>query len=283
MTKTYGIDVSHWEGTIDWQTAAQHVNFCIIKATDGTSFVDPEFSNNKAGCIANNVPWGAYHFFHPSMNPIVQAEHFVGTVGEGCNVYVADIETPVLEELGEGADINALLDGIVELTKQFLDRVEQLIGKKPMIYTSPGFWNYNMVPTPPWTDDYDLWVAHWGASDPMLPNGWTSYVLHQIGDRGKIPGVPGACDEDWFNGDLNAVKDYFGSESPPPPPPQYQLVKITAEYLNMRATPYGTVVGRLRKGNILNVTKTVQDGSGKDWYYSGDHGCFASWWTEPYE
>jgi lysozyme len=271
MSKAYGIDCSHWEGTIDWKEASQHVDFCIMKATDYPPFVDSEYMNNRTGCILNNVPWGVYHFYQPAIDPIDQAEHFIGVVGSDAPVYVADVEADT------AGDWSPLL-------KDFLDRVEQLTGKKPMIYTSPYKWE-SFFPTPPWTDKYDLWVAHWGVQDPTLPKGWTDYVIHQVGDKGDIPGIPGAVDEDYFNGDLNAVWDYFGHEisPPPPPPPQYKLVKITAKYLNMRATPYGTKVGMLRKGNILLVTKTVQDGGGRDWYYSGDHGCFASWWSVPYE
>lgn len=276
MTKTYGIDVSHWEGTIDWQTAAEYVNFCIMKATDGTSFVDPEFSNNKAGCIANNVPWGAYHFFHPTMDPIAQAAHFVGTVGSGCNVYVADVETVTLEELGEGADFDALLDGIVETTKQFLDHIEQLTGKKPMIYTSPGFWNFNMVPTPSWTSDYDLWVAHWGASEPIIPNGWSDYVIHQFGDSGQIPGIPGGCDEDWFNGDLVAVLDYFGTD---------QLIRFRVKGPNRGAAIMDdlvskTIIGWAVGESEWSAYEIVTSQTGGKYYRIGEEAYIPEWLCE---
>jgi len=270
MTKTFGVDVSHWQGVIDWPVVAQNVEFCIMKATEGVDYVDTNLQVNKKGCIDNGIPWGAYHFFRPEYDASVQAEFFAVNVGDGCDVYVLD-----LERYG---------DNLVTKVAVFLGKLERLTGKKPMIYTSPGFWNSYMVPTPTWTSQYDLWVAHWGVVEPTLPKGWTSYVIHQYSEDGLIPGFIGEVDHNWFNGDLKAVWDYFGFETPEPPPPtDPKLVEVTATSLNMRSYPYGPIVGGLKQGNILGVTKTVKDVYGKDWYYSGNQGCFAAWWTVPYK
>jgi lysozyme len=106
------------------------------------------------------------------------------------------------------------ISGIVDDTKLFLDTVEAQTGRKPVIYTSPYFWNTYMVPNPAWASDYDLWVAHWTSNpQPLLPNGWSTWTFWQYTDRGIIPGIPSAVDLDRFNGNLPALQDYFGVRS----------------------------------------------------------------------
>ncbi|MBI3647932.1 MAG: hydrolase, partial [Actinobacteria bacterium] len=61
-----GIDVSHWQGKIDWtKVAADGVTFAIVKATEGRNYVDPMYATNAAGATANGIAVGAYHFASP--------------------------------------------------------------------------------------------------------------------------------------------------------------------------------------------------------------------------
>jgi lysozyme len=228
---TPGIDVSHWEGEIYWKTVRDSglVEFAFIKATDGADFVDPKFAANKSGLISASLPWGAFHFFQPAEDPVAQGNFFVQTVGENCPVYVCDAETHLLTTLyaeAVGRSLRGLplrttprviwnrlrgITGLVENTKLFLDTVEAHTGRKPAIYTSPYFWNTYMVPTPTWTSQYDLWVAHWTTRpQPTLPHGWTTWKFWQYTDAGRIPGIPAAVDLDRFNGNLLAMQQYFG-------------------------------------------------------------------------
>jgi lysozyme len=247
LDKVFGIDISHWSGHIDWSQAHQHTSFVIMKATQGITLVDSEYYANKAGCQEYKLSWGAYHFFLPSIDPVEQAEHFVETVGNGCNRYVLDVETGLLEEIygSEITDITVsravrglfeypdslkikvrkLIDtmiksngnvggpkllSIADIIKASLDRLEELTGIVPTIYTSPGFWN-EFVGYQDWTKDYALWVAHWGVSEPQLPVGWDEYIIHQYGTTGVIPGIPSYTDENYFNGNEQAVLDWFGN------------------------------------------------------------------------
>jgi lysozyme len=227
---TPGIDVSHWEGEIYWKTVRDSglVEFAFIKATDGEDFIDPNFAANKSGIIAASLPWGAYHFFQPDEDPVVQANFFVKTVGANCPVYVCDCETHLLTTLyseSEGLELrgrplkltprlllNRLLgtSSLVSATKLFLDTVEARTGRKPVIYTSPYFWNSYMLPNPTWASQYDLWVAHWTTKlEPLLPNGWSTWTFWQYSDDGIIPGIPSKVDLDRFNGNLLLMRDYF--------------------------------------------------------------------------
>jgi GH25 family lysozyme M1 (1,4-beta-N-acetylmuramidase) len=97
--KPFLVDLSHWNGTIDWSLAAPHFSAAILKATEGTGFYDHEFGSNKAGCIAQSKPWGNYHFFRPQYNAVTQALYNIQVVGTGCKVYTCDVETALINEL----------------------------------------------------------------------------------------------------------------------------------------------------------------------------------------
>lgn len=202
-----GIDVSHWQGSIDWaQVAAAGTRFAIAKATQGRAYVDPQYGVNKAGAELNGIVFGAYHFAEPdnTQNDAVrEADHFVDTahLGPGSLIPALDIErTGGLTQ----AKVTAwILD--------WLDRVTERVGVRPMVYTSPNGWlNRTGDTTAVASAGYTvLWVAHWGVAEPRLPaadwngNGWTFW---QYTSQGSVPGIIGNVDLDWYeSGDLTPV------------------------------------------------------------------------------
>src|SRR5262249_52944076 len=76
-----GIDVSHWQGSINWaKVGGDGVSFAIMKATEGRSYVDPTYSTNVDGATSNGIAVGAYHFAGPSSqqgDAVAEADHFV--------------------------------------------------------------------------------------------------------------------------------------------------------------------------------------------------------------
>jgi lysozyme len=79
---TLGIDVSHYNGLVDWfAVAGSEVKFAFAKATEGASLVDSEFANNWKGMGDAGILRGAYHFARPGGDPEVQAVHFASVVG----------------------------------------------------------------------------------------------------------------------------------------------------------------------------------------------------------
>src|ERR1700743_1690699 len=92
-----GIDVSHYDGTIDWaMVKASGIDFAFMKATEGTTFVDPEFAANWKAAGDAGVIRVVYHFFHPMDDPAAQADFFVATAGvpgKGDLPLALDLET----------------------------------------------------------------------------------------------------------------------------------------------------------------------------------------------
>ncbi len=197
--KTHGVDVSHWEGFIDWQVASRWVPFVYYKCTDGIGVVDSTFEHNRQYCDQLGIPHAPYHYFQPLQDPYVQANWFISTAGKKIyKRYVVDVEE-------EGDDIPGRL-----LT--MLLRCEQLTGIKPAIYTSPGFWNEFVKPKPAWARVYDLIVAHYTMETrPTLPIGWDYWTAWQYTDHYNFPGCNEVADGDWFNGHLAQARGWFGN------------------------------------------------------------------------
>jgi lysozyme len=95
MTQIKGIDVSHWQGDIDWKKVKDDgVEFAFIKATEGTSFIDDKFLANINGANAVGIKTGAYHFarFGCVEEEKEEARHFLDVVSKVTLTYPLDLE-----------------------------------------------------------------------------------------------------------------------------------------------------------------------------------------------
>jgi GH25 family lysozyme M1 (1,4-beta-N-acetylmuramidase) len=191
-----GIDVSHWQNTIDWaKVAAAGKKFAFIKATESTDFIDNLYSTNRAKAKASGIKVGAYHFAQPGTNSndaVNEANWFIKNAG------------PVSGELLPVLDLevtNGLTDAQLEAwTQAFLDRVYALTGVRGAIYVSPSFWSNNVGnSTKIAAAGYKvLWIAHWTTSStPIVPannwngNGWTFW---QYTSSGTVNGISSRVD-----------------------------------------------------------------------------------------
>jgi len=196
-----GVDVSHWQGTIDWtKVAGAGKAFAMMKATDGETFVDSMYSTNHAGARAAGVRVGAYHFAEPSSTAaeaIVQADWFVNHIG-----YLPGDLVPALDlEVTDGLSASQLQAWV----GYWLNEVTAKLGIKPMIYTSPSFWRTYMGDTAAFANQgYTvLWVAHWFVTTPSVPaNNWGghSWTFWQYTNCGTVSGISGCVDLDRYNG-----------------------------------------------------------------------------------
>ena len=264
-----GADVSHWRGKIDWVTAAAHIRFAILKCTEGTGFIDDTYNFNKAGCEINQVPHGAYHFFHSNLDGIAQAEHFYNTANDSnLKFYAVDVETY------DGGDIRANL-------KTMLERLEQLSGQVPWIYTAYYFWK-DKVGAQPWASRCPLWVANYGIGPPMLPPGWSEWGIWQYSSHGVVPGINGDVDMNYFAKSEAYLPIVFGNGEVPPPP-QYYNVRTTAGSLYVRNAPRGIIKGYVPYGTRFQVIGEAHDNTGYRWLRVGDNSYVGASWTEVIE
>ena len=205
-TTLEGVDVSTYQGTIDWaKVKASGRAFAITRVGDGLGG-DNTFAANWAGIKSAGMVRGAYQFFRASDDPIQQADILLGKIGTPQDGDLA----PTLDlEVTDGQSASV----IVSKVKQWLEHVKAKTGRTPMIYTSPGFWPSVGNPD---LSAYVLWVAHWGTTCPTIPPGWNGFTFHQYSDSGSVSGISGAVDLDVFNGDQAALDKLASNNTTPP-------------------------------------------------------------------
>lgn len=189
--EVHGIDVSHHQAEISWDTVAtQAVDFAFIKATEGEQFIDNCFDLNWSELRRIGIKRGAYHFFHPTLSPIKQANNFIGTVqldyGDLPPVLDFEVTNNVSEEI------------IIASLKQWLGFIENHYKIRPIIYTNQKLYFKYILP---YFQDYPIWMARYNTVQPLTlsKDGWKFW---QYGNRGKIKGIEGFVDLNVFHGNL---------------------------------------------------------------------------------
>jgi GH25 family lysozyme M1 (1,4-beta-N-acetylmuramidase) len=196
-----GIDVSKWQGTIDWaKVAGSGVTFAFMKATEGGTYTDSTYATNRTNANANGIVIGAYDFAQPSTTAgqaEAEADYFVKVAlpKSGDLMPVLDLETQ------NGLSVTQLQDWV----KRWMYRVYARTGQHATIYVSPSFWSSYMGNTAWFADNgfRVLWIAHWtSATSPTLPGsnwGAESWTFWQWTSSGTVPGISGRVDMDRFH------------------------------------------------------------------------------------
>ncbi len=181
MPYVFGIDISAFAVPNDWKAVSnQGVKFVFVKASEN-GFADAKFSVNWQGAKAVGMLRGAYHFFHPEAgNAAGQAAKFIQTVGadKGELPPILDLETVYVNGNPISLPIGAALAALV---LDWLTRVENAFGRKPMIYTSAEFVRSHSL-IAPWLVNYPLWLAQY----PYPPG--TTYFQGALADLNKMAG-----------------------------------------------------------------------------------------------
>jgi GH25 family lysozyme M1 (1,4-beta-N-acetylmuramidase) len=196
-----GIDVSHYNGEVDWsRVQGDGIRFAIAKATDGTNLVDERYAANKQQSETLGLAFTAYHFARPDASAgdaVAEADWFVANAKLTGNNLV-----PVLDlETSGGLSARKL----TRWAKDWLGEVEAQLRVKATIYTTASFWRAHLGDTPWFADQgYRLWVAHWTTkAQPAMPaanwggHGWTMW---QYSSCGAVDGINGCVDLDRYNG-----------------------------------------------------------------------------------
>ncbi len=196
-----GIDVSHWQGTMDWNAvAANGTRFAYLKATEGVTFVDQRFATNYAGSYDAGLLRGAYHFALPDVSSgAAQANYFVDHGG----TWTPDGRTlpPVLD-----IEYNPYGDTCFGFTQQqmvawvadFVTTMRTRIGRAPMIYTTRNWWNLCTGNNPGFGLNSPLWIAGYHDDPSKLPFGWGAYTMWQYASS--------PIDQDVFNGTIDELR-----------------------------------------------------------------------------
>lgn len=198
----YGIDISHHQGSIDWnkvaQTSAENgipIRFVMMKATEGSSFTDSNYADNIVRARNAGFVCGSYHFYDPWTSPERQAEHFIRTA----NIKEGDM-APIVDVERAGRSSGDLQRELLV----FIKALEDHYGVKPIIYASAKFRRRHLSNAA--FDAYPFWVAHYYVVRPETPKPW---VMWQFTDHASVEGISGHTDFNVFKGtesDFNKLR-----------------------------------------------------------------------------
>jgi lysozyme len=190
----HGIDVSAYQGRIDWPEVARHrVRFAFIKASEGATLRDARFARNWREARAAGILSGAYHYFQPNRDGAVQAALFIDRVplAAGDLPPVLDVEATRFHDVAE----------MRRQVRQWLELVQAHYGVPPILYSNYGFYRRYLAGH---FDDFPLWLAHYEVARPALPA--ARWIIWQHSDEAYVPGIRGAVDFNVFQGSYEALQ-----------------------------------------------------------------------------
>lgn len=200
-----GIDVSSYQGNIDWAILSkQHISFAFIKATEGSTYVDEQFFYNYEEAQKTGIAVGAYHFFSYDSEGKTQAENFMNTVKpyEGMLPPVID-----LEFYGDYEKNPPDREHVGEQLEMMLHILEDHYKQKPIIYATEK--SYDLYLSGDY-EEYDIWIRN-VISKPKLSDNrqWTFW---QYTNREQFYGYTAPekyIDMNVFNGSTEAYNAYL--------------------------------------------------------------------------
>ena len=208
------VDVSHHQGAIDWpRVRAAGIELAILKATEGTTFVDSRYRSNVAGARAAGLIVGAYHFGRPGSSGPADAEaeaaHFLRvTAQQGRpDFYVLDIED---DRVPAGRRLGAWMIA-------FLHEVERTTKRIPWLYSYGPYWREHGSSDQDWRR-YPWWLADY-SPPPAQVAPWGRPSLWQYTSSGNVPGIAGRCDRNLFDGSAGDFRRLIGIAGGAPPQP----------------------------------------------------------------
>lgn len=230
-----GVDVSKWQGEMDWPKARNAgAQFAYIRAgsidsVTGVCYTDYQFERN-ADLAPQYMPVGYYWFMRPNHDPIRQADYFLNLLASVPRQLeqVCDIEQP----------------GPALAVKTFCQRLQD-----GMIYTNRNTVQYLLTGDKTWMGEFPLWLADWDAVPSVFPP-WVDYRTWQSG-----PEIRG-----YEFGAQSKEIDIDQRVSMPGPE---QWAEILVDGLSLRNAPVfvdGTLIGRGIKGKRLLVGNRVVNG-----------------------
>ncbi len=198
-TYVNGMDVSGYQGNVAWQTAYNNgARFAYVKATEGTSYINPYFSQQYNGSYNVGMIRGAYHFAHPNSSSGATQANYFASHGGG---WSADGKTlpPALdiEYNPSGATCYGLSQSsMVSWIRDFSNTIKAKYNKYPMIYTTFDWWNTCTGNSSAFASTNPFWIAIYRSTPPTsIPAGSATWTMWQNADSGTFPG-----DQDKFNG-----------------------------------------------------------------------------------
>ena len=179
-----GVDVSEYQMDIEMvKLKEQGIQFVIIRATEGSHYVDDMFLRNWKNAHEADLPAGAYHFFSFDTPGATQAANFISAVGDLDNDLIPAVD---LEFYGNKRLNPPEKEDVIRELQLYLDILERRYGVKAMIYASQEIWDKYLEGG---FDDYPLWVRN--VYYPISVSHGDDWAIWQYRDTGMLEGYSG--------------------------------------------------------------------------------------------
>ncbi len=259
------IDVSTWNGNIDWDKVYKSgIRYAMIRSSFGVenpNQIDNKFVRNITNAVRAGVKCGVYHYSYAKSAAEAKKE------AEFClkTIKGYKIDLPVAFDIEDSSQTGLDRRVCTDMVIAFCDKIKSA-GYRPMLYCNPN-WLQNYLYKDELLKKYDIWLANWGVSSPSY-----DCAIWQYSESGSVPGVSGSVDMNWIYKDYTSTKP--STTKPATKPSSVKKtdysVKVTAQAgLNVRkgaGTNYN-VITALKCGTMVSVSKV----SG-NWGYVGKYG-----------
>lgn len=182
----FGIDVSRYQGVIDWREVKkdERVTFVYLKATESTGLVDRTYKRNLREARRVGLPVGVYHFFSPKTSAHQQLANFMKAVDPRTQDLIPIVDVEVAPR--RKSQVNAFLKRL----RSFVNGVEKYFGCKPMIYTSQNFYKEFLAGK---FTDCPIMLAKYSEGVPDVGED-IRFLVWQFTASGRIRGIKGNVD-----------------------------------------------------------------------------------------
>ena len=257
-----GIDVSQWQGNINFEAVSQSgIEVVYIKSSEGYS-VDPYFETNYKKATDAGLKVGVYHYVTATTVEEAQSE---------ATFFVSNLEGKTIDcRLAMDFEYfgNLSRNQINEIGLAFLQTVESLSGKEVVVYSDTSnainIWDETIA-------QYPLWVAEYGVESPQANGTWLDWVGFQYSDTGIISGIDGSSvDLDYFTdgiflSDVSTPVSSVPEEQKPSNPSESSTLVTTytvqsGDTLSEIAARYGTTVNELISLNGISNPNLIYPG-----------------------
>ncbi len=189
-----GIDVSNWQGYIDYREVKNSgIDVVYIKSSQGANIVDAYFRINYNNAKANGLKVGFYHFLtaRSEEEAIIQADFFASVISNTTPDCKLAMDFEVFGNLS--------IEEINQISETFLERLKERTGKEVIIYSNAS--DARNVFSISLAEKYPLWIAEYGVEVPSQTN-WEFWEGFQYTSRGEVEGIQGFVDRDRFTNDI---------------------------------------------------------------------------------
>ncbi|CAL5869899.1 uncharacterized protein PFLUO_LOCUS4132 [Penicillium psychrofluorescens] len=201
-----GFDISSYQGTVDFSGAySSGARFVIIKATEGTSYIDSDFSSHYDGATSAGLIRGGYHFAHPDEGSGAdQATYFLDNGGGWTNDGQTLPGMLDIEYNPDGSECYGLsASDMVSWISDFGETYNSKTGRYPMIYSTADWWSTCTGDSTDFSTNYPLVLAQYASSISTVPGGWPYQSFWQNADSYTYGG-----DSDIWNGDSDSLSTF---------------------------------------------------------------------------